>query len=341
MREFRWEKWHGCLSARFRCLSLGVAPTKSDADHIPTGNVSDRISAPATPGRLGWRCRAPTSSITIPITPGRATMAAPPARHAERSAHVEPAPARVGPGRRTPRRAPLQPRPGPPPPARPRPALPGHPGRRARHDPLDGVDPGRRARRAAAACARASRSAAPSGAPAPRSSSTVAVCTASAPRSTSTTCRRWRSTSRGRRRRRAQARPRRPLLDAERVIDHLVDLVRETVADLDGAGRTPSVSPSVSPASYDQTRDVLTMGPNLGWRDVPVGAILRRDARRRLPGRRRQRGQPGRQRPRPPPATPSARTSSCSSARSASVAASSPADASCEAATASPASSVT
>jgi predicted NBD/HSP70 family sugar kinase len=27
---------------------------------------------------------------------------------------------------------------------------------------------------------------------------------------------------------------------------------------------------------YDQTRDLLTLGPNLGWYDVPVGSILRR-----------------------------------------------------------------
>lgn len=64
-------------------------------------------------------------------------------------------------------------------------------------------------------------------------------------------------------------------LDADRVLSHLADLVRETVADLDRGGASP-VGLTVGVAGlYDQTRDVLSHGPNLGWYDVPVGSILR------------------------------------------------------------------
>ncbi len=66
-------------------------------------------------------------------------------------------------------------------------------------------------------------------------------------------------------------------LDADRVLSHLVDLVRETVAELERRDAT-TVGLTVGVAGlYDQTRDVLTHGPNLGWYDVPVGSILRRD----------------------------------------------------------------
>ena len=44
------------------------------------------------------------------------------------------------------------------------------------------------------------------------------------------------------------------------------------------AAPTRSASPSASPAWSTATRDVLTLGPNLGWRDVPVGDLLRRAA---------------------------------------------------------------
>ncbi len=64
-------------------------------------------------------------------------------------------------------------------------------------------------------------------------------------------------------------------LDAERVLAHLADLVRETVAGLDRRGAAP-VGLTVGVAGlYDQTRDLLSHGPNLGWYDVPVGSILR------------------------------------------------------------------
>ena len=64
-------------------------------------------------------------------------------------------------------------------------------------------------------------------------------------------------------------------LDADRVLSHLADLVRETVAGLERGGVTP-VGLTVGVAGlYDQTRDLLSHGPNLGWYDVPVGSILR------------------------------------------------------------------
>ena len=69
-------------------------------------------------------------------------------------------------------------------------------------------------------------------------------------------------------------------LDAQRlevaeVIDHLVDLVRRTTADLTAQGASP-VGLTVGVAGLvDRTRDVLTLAPNLAWRDVPVGAMLR------------------------------------------------------------------
>jgi predicted NBD/HSP70 family sugar kinase len=66
-------------------------------------------------------------------------------------------------------------------------------------------------------------------------------------------------------------------MDSTIVLGHLADLVRETVERLDEGG-VLTVGLAVGVAGlYDQTRDVLTHGPNLGWYDVPVGAILRRE----------------------------------------------------------------
>lgn len=64
-------------------------------------------------------------------------------------------------------------------------------------------------------------------------------------------------------------------LSAIEVIDHLVDLVRLTTIDLADrdiatAGLTVGVAGLV-----DRTRDVLTLGPNLGWSDVPVAELVR------------------------------------------------------------------
>lgn len=66
-------------------------------------------------------------------------------------------------------------------------------------------------------------------------------------------------------------------LDADRVLGHLVDLVRETVAGLEERGAS-TIGLTVGVAGlYDKTRDLLTHGPNLGWYDVPVASILRRE----------------------------------------------------------------
>ena len=66
-------------------------------------------------------------------------------------------------------------------------------------------------------------------------------------------------------------------LDAERVLGHLVELVQRTVASVEQRGVT-TVGLTVGVAGlYDQTRELLTHGPNLGWHDVPVRAILCRE----------------------------------------------------------------
>ena len=62
---------------------------------------------------------------------------------------------------------------------------------------------------------------------------------------------------------------------AEEVLDRLAELVRETIADLahrdiEPVGLTVGVAGLV-----DRERDWLTLGPNLGWHDVPVGELLR------------------------------------------------------------------
>jgi predicted NBD/HSP70 family sugar kinase len=72
-------------------------------------------------------------------------------------------------------------------------------------------------------------------------------------------------------------------LEAGEVIDHLAELVGRTTADLTARGATP-VGLTVGVAGLvDSTRDVLTLGPNLGWRDVPVGGMLRERLRPAYP----------------------------------------------------------
>ena len=109
-----------------------------------------------------------------------------------------------------------------------------------------------------------------------RSSSTAARSAASAPRSTSTTSRRSPSTSAATvvaehrlaldahaARRRRGARPARRADRADR---------RRPRAPRRRAGRPHRRRRR---AASTATRDVLTLGPNLGWRDVPVGDLLR------------------------------------------------------------------
>ncbi len=66
-------------------------------------------------------------------------------------------------------------------------------------------------------------------------------------------------------------------MDAESVLVRLADLVRTTVARVDRRGATVAGMTVGVAGLYDQTRDLLTHGPNLGWYDVPVGALLRRE----------------------------------------------------------------
>jgi predicted NBD/HSP70 family sugar kinase len=64
-------------------------------------------------------------------------------------------------------------------------------------------------------------------------------------------------------------------LGAEEVLARLVGVLGETIAALDARGAT-TVGATVGVAGlYDRTAGVLTHGPNLGWRDVPVAAVLR------------------------------------------------------------------
>ena len=69
-------------------------------------------------------------------------------------------------------------------------------------------------------------------------------------------------------------------LDANRlavaeVLDRLAELVRRTDDDVRASGRT-TVGCVVGVAGLlDRTHEVLTVGPNLRWKDVPVGAELR------------------------------------------------------------------
>ncbi len=64
-------------------------------------------------------------------------------------------------------------------------------------------------------------------------------------------------------------------LSVDEVLDHLVALVTRTEHEVLAAG-AQVVGLGVGVAGLvDRTRDVLTLGPNLGWRDVPLGAELR------------------------------------------------------------------
>jgi len=61
---------------------------------------------------------------------------------------------------------------------------------------------------------------------------------------------------------------------AEEVLDRLAELVDRTVADVERRGAEP-VGLTVGVAGLvDRERNLLTHGPNLGWRDVPVGDLL-------------------------------------------------------------------
>lgn len=64
-------------------------------------------------------------------------------------------------------------------------------------------------------------------------------------------------------------------LAVDEVLDRLVELVERTDADVRARGaHTVGVTVGVA-GLLDRPREVLTLGPNLRWRDVPVGAELR------------------------------------------------------------------
>ncbi|WP_340537151.1 ROK family transcriptional regulator [Nocardioides sp. GXZ039] len=72
-------------------------------------------------------------------------------------------------------------------------------------------------------------------------------------------------------------------LDADRVLAHLADQIRETVARLEKRKVLPMGLTVGVAGLFDRTRDVLTHGPNLDWHDVAVGDILREQLRSRFP----------------------------------------------------------
>jgi predicted NBD/HSP70 family sugar kinase len=64
-------------------------------------------------------------------------------------------------------------------------------------------------------------------------------------------------------------------MSVDEVLDPLVELVTRTDQDVRTAG-AETVGLTVGVAGLiDRTREVLTLGPNLRWRDVPVGAEIR------------------------------------------------------------------
>ncbi|WP_240755473.1 ROK family transcriptional regulator [Nocardioides iriomotensis] len=64
-------------------------------------------------------------------------------------------------------------------------------------------------------------------------------------------------------------------LDAGVVLDHLADLVTRTADDVAAHGARPIALTVGIAGLVDAERAVLTTGPNLGWRDVPVARMLR------------------------------------------------------------------
>ena len=84
-------------------------------------------------------------------------------------------------------------------------------------------------------------------------------------------------------------------LRPDQVVDRLVELLDGTLADIAGLGAVP-VSVVVGVAGLvDHDTGTVSIAPNLGWRGVPLAALLRERLRRPgLPRRGRQRGQPRR-----------------------------------------------
>jgi predicted NBD/HSP70 family sugar kinase len=66
-----------------------------------------------------------------------------------------------------------------------------------------------------------------------------------------------------------------PGLPPGEVLDRLAEQVGETLADLGHRDIEPVGLTLGIAGLVDRERDVLTLAPNLGWRDVPVGELLR------------------------------------------------------------------
>ena len=180
---------------------------------------------------------------------------------------------------------------------------------RARAHPVRGLRAGRRARGARPGPRRRRRARRRRPPRHQRRARRPRASAASAPRSTSTTSPPSRSTWR-RRRRRAPARRWTPTgSPVDEVLDRLAELVGRTDDDVRAAGaddRRPRRRRRRS-ARPDPRRPHRRPQPRLARRARRCRAP--RPARRGVPGARRQRGQPRRDRPRPSRATPPARTS--------------------------------
>ena len=64
-------------------------------------------------------------------------------------------------------------------------------------------------------------------------------------------------------------------LDIEEVLDHLAELIARTLDDIAAHGVRPAAITVGIAGLVDADRAVLTLAPNLGWRDIPMAAMLR------------------------------------------------------------------
>jgi predicted NBD/HSP70 family sugar kinase len=64
-------------------------------------------------------------------------------------------------------------------------------------------------------------------------------------------------------------------LGVDEVLDRLAELVEQTTEEARAAGAEPTGLTIGVAGLVDRADGVLTLGPNLGWRDVPVGAQVR------------------------------------------------------------------
>lgn len=64
-------------------------------------------------------------------------------------------------------------------------------------------------------------------------------------------------------------------LSVTQVVVHLVALIASVVSEQEAAGRRPVGLTIAVAGLVDRSRDLLVRGPNLDWRDVPVGDLVR------------------------------------------------------------------